>query len=48
MERLGSIVTRDVRDTEILKEEMIKAESVVRVVNGGGGTSRGQAIFGGR
>jgi len=48
MERLGSIVTRDVRDTEILKEEMIKAESAVRVVNGGGGTSRGPAIFGGR
>eukprot|EP00573_Skeletonema_grethae_P004459 CAMPEP_0201696448 /NCGR_PEP_ID=MMETSP0578-20130828/8115_1 /ASSEMBLY_ACC=CAM_ASM_000663 /TAXON_ID=267565 /ORGANISM="Skeletonema grethea, Strain CCMP 1804" /LENGTH=470 /DNA_ID=CAMNT_0048182445 /DNA_START=114 /DNA_END=1523 /DNA_ORIENTATION=+ len=29
MERLGSIVTRDVRDTEILKEEMNKAENVV-------------------
>lgn len=47
MERLGSIVTRDVRDTDILKEEMSKAESSVR---GGGGRSRvgGAAIFGGR
>mmetsp|Transcript_11781 Transcript_11781/g.18077 ORF Transcript_11781/g.18077 Transcript_11781/m.18077 type:complete len:487 (-) Transcript_11781:39-1499(-) len=45
MERLGSIVTRDVRDTEILKEEMNKAESVVR---GSGVGALGPAIFGGR
>eukprot|EP00985_Skeletonema_marinoi_P014343 scaffold7266_cov121-Skeletonema_marinoi.AAC.5 len=46
MERLGSIVTRDVRDTDILKEEMNKAESVVR--GGSGGGRRAPAIFGGR
>lgn len=48
MERLGSIVTRDVRDTEILKEEMTKAteKSSVGVVRG---VAAGRpAIFGGR
>lgn len=51
MERLGSIVTRDVRDTEILKEEMNKAENVVRGSVGGVrrvGGALGPAIFGGR
>ena len=49
MERLGSIVTRDVRDTEILKEEMNKAESVVRGSGSGGRrVGGGTAIFGGR
>lgn len=60
MERLGSIVTRDVRDTEILKEEMSKAESSssssvrgitsgrMRVGGSSGGGALGPAIFGGR
>jgi len=52
MERLGSIVTRDVRDTDILKEEMNKAESVVRGGSGGrrvgGALGQSPAIFGGR
>jgi flagellar biosynthesis chaperone FliJ len=51
MERLGSIITRDVRDTEILKEEMSKAESSVRgSISGrrGVGGALGPAIFGGR
>jgi nuclear pore complex protein Nup54 len=53
MERLGSIVTRDVRDVDILKEEMGKALDQGR---GGGGSVGGvrqqqrgtTAIFGGR
>jgi len=49
MERLGSIVTRDVRDTDILKEEMNKAESFVRGSGSGGRrVGGGTAIFGGR
>jgi hypothetical protein len=60
MERLGSIVTRDVRDVEILKEEMMGRRSrssvvvggggraVKRIVGAAGGTSFEPAIFGGR
>ena len=59
MERLGSIVTRDVRDVDILKEEMGKALDQGRgssgsVVGGvrqqqrGGGVVGSTAIFGGR
>ena len=53
MERLGSIVTRDVRDVDILKEEVGKALDQGRGGSGSVGGMRQQqrgttAIFGGR